>query len=44
MNETFKASNFAFEFQGNGNGGIYLNEYFNTLWNNENICSEDIGF
>ncbi|EWM55035.1 hypothetical protein [Ruminococcus flavefaciens] len=36
--------NFAFEFQGNGNGGIYLNEYFNTLWNNENICSDDIGF
>ena len=33
---------FAFEFQNNGEGGIFLNSYFNDLWENKKICSNDI--
>lgn len=36
--------NFAFEFSIKGKGGKYLNEYFEKLWNDSNICSNIMCF
>lgn len=36
--------NFALEFNINGKGGQYFNEYFNSLWDNNNICSQILNF
>lgn len=34
--------NLAFEFYIKGEGGKKLNEYFENLWNNENMCSDEL--
>lgn len=36
--------NFAFEFSIRGEGGEYLNKYFETLWNDPDSCSDTLRF
>lgn len=36
--------NFAFEFSIRGEGGKFLNEYFEELWKNQDICSDVLQF
>lgn len=36
--------NFAFEFQANGEGGTYLINYFEQLWQDTSLCMDDLEF
>lgn len=36
--------NFALEFDIKGQGGQYFNNYFDSLWDNNNICSKKLNF
>ncbi len=37
-------TNFALEFDINGEGGRYFEKYFDSLWTNSNLCSDKLNF